>query len=96
MAKLIYHNKEKTNEGDIIEWNVWKVKKSKDFPHGLKYRLVYVHNNQRIRGYDNERSKGDHKHYFDKEIKYEFINIEKLFDDFEYDIKKVRVILYGN
>ena len=95
MAKLIYCNKETTLEGDIIEWKIWKVDKSKDFPHGIKYSLVYIHNNIRLLGYDNERSKGHHKHYFGKEIRYEFENVEKLFIDFELDINKLRSILYG-
>ena len=96
MAELLYQKKEETKEGDIIEWTVWKVEKSKDFPHSIKYRLVYVHDNKRILGYDNERSKGDHKHYLSKEIRYEFVNVEKLFEDFEIDILKIRRILYGN
>ena len=41
---------------------VWKVPKSKDFPDGVKYSFVYIHNGKRVLGYDNERGKGHHKH----------------------------------
>jgi hypothetical protein len=68
MAELIYHEKWKTKEGDIIEIKIWKVPKSKDFPEGVKYSLVYVHKNKRVLCYDNEKGKGHHKHYFEEEI----------------------------
>ena len=96
MAELIFYYKDETPELDIIEKRVWKVKKSKDFPNGIKYSLVYVHKGKRVLGYDNERSKRDHKHYFEKEEKYNFTDINKLSDDFEYDVKKLRRELYGN
>lgn len=95
MTKLIYYRKETTPEGDVIEWRVWNVNESKDFPEGIKYSLVYIHKEKRILGYDNERTKGHHKHYFDKEIPYEFENVGKLFSDFELDAKKLRRIIYG-
>ena len=95
MAKLVYYDKETTSEGDIIEWKIWQVDKSKDFPEGIKYSLVYIHNSIRLLGYDNEKSKGHHKHYFDKEILFGFENIEKLFIAFELDIEKLRRIIYG-
>jgi len=43
-------------------------------------------------GYDNERTKGDHKHYFHRQIKYKFMNLEKLRDDFEGDVENIRRI----
>lgn len=95
MAVLKYYKRTITDEGDIIEMRVWDIDKSKDFPHGIKYSLVYIHNGKRILGYDNERSKGDHKHYFEKEEKYEFIDIDKLSDDFDNEVKNLRRKLYG-
>lgn len=96
MAILIYYDKHKTPEEDIIEINIWKVEKSKEFPYGIKYRLVYTHKNIRILGYDNERAKGDHKHYLNIEKNYKFVNVNKLLDDFENDVKKIKEMLYGN
>nr|MBI4156284.1 hypothetical protein [Candidatus Woesearchaeota archaeon] len=96
MAVLLFYKKDITDEGDIIERKLWKVDKSKDFPEGIKYSFVYICNNKRTLGYDNERAKGHHKHYFDKEIKYEFVNIKKLFQDFEKDLEVVRKMIYGN
>jgi len=94
MAKLIYHEKWVTKEGDIIEIKIWKVPKSKDFPEGVKYSLVYVHKNERVLCYDNEKGKGHHKHYFGKEIPIKFESVKKLILDFYEDVKEVRRTIY--
>ncbi len=96
MARLIYYNEEITPEGDMVIKKAWKINKNRDFPHGIKYSLAYIHNGKRILGYDNERSKGDHKHYFEDEEKYNFVDVNKLSDDFDKDIKNLRRKLYGN
>lgn len=96
MAELIHYEKRVTVEGDIVEKKAWKVNKSKNFPHSIKYSLVYIHKGNRILGYDNEKMKGDHKHYFEKEERYNFVNIDELFDDFDNEVEKLRRKLYGN
>ncbi|MEK6951840.1 MAG: DUF6516 family protein [Nanoarchaeota archaeon] len=96
MSILLHHKKDITKEGDIIERKVWKIDKGNNFPQGIKYSLVYVHNNKRILGYDNEQGKGHHRHYYQIEELYQFIDFVKLLDDFENDVKKLRRKLYGN
>ncbi|WP_286351194.1 toxin-antitoxin system TumE family protein [Geobacter sulfurreducens] len=39
--------------------------------------------------YDNERGKGDHRHVVDGEQPYVFTSLEKLFADFEGDVREV-------
>ena len=95
MTILVFHRKKITDEGDIIERKVWKIDKSKDFPEGIKYSLVYIHKNKKLLGYDNEKSKGHHKHYFGKEKPYAFIDDKKLISDFYEDVRRLRSILYG-
>lgn len=41
-------------------------------------------------GYDNERGKGDHRHYADREEVYAFTSVERLAADFEADVAKLR------
>lgn len=74
---------------------LWKVKKSKYFPDGVKYSFVFIHKNKRLLGYDNERAKGHHKHYYDEEINIKFESPEKLLFDFMRDVNKLRKYLYG-
>lgn len=58
-------------------------------PHGLKYRLAYIVAGKRLVGYDNEKGKGDHKHFDNREIKYSFISVDQLISDFLTDVRSV-------
>jgi hypothetical protein len=69
---------------------MWQVTPSADKPHGFKYSLVYIVNGQRVIGYDNAEGKGDHRHYGDKEISYEFKGLKTLIRDFERDMEKYK------
>jgi len=68
---------------------VWSVPKSvPPTTHGLKYSLFYGRSGERLIGYDNERGKGDHRHYGEREESYQFVSLEKLLDDFIADTEK--------
>lgn len=70
---------------------IWQLSETtKNRPHGIKYRLYYGKEGQRLVGYDNETGKGDHRHFLGKEFPYKFENVEKLLADFEDDIQSVR------
>jgi hypothetical protein len=58
--------------------------------HGFKYSLFYGSPGRRLIGYDNERGKGDHRHYDGTEAAYEFRGWEALIDDFLADVEKLR------
>ena len=58
--------------------------------HALKYSLFYGRPGLRIVGYDNERGKGDHRHYRGRESAYRFVSIEKLLADFRADVEAAR------
>jgi hypothetical protein len=95
VAKLRYHLKRIFPEGDIMEIKIWEIPKSEDFPEGVKYSLAYIKGGRRrVLGYDNERGKGHHKHYFDREEEIEFEDWEKLVREFLEDVKKLRRDMY--
>jgi len=56
--------------------------------HLYKYRLAYVVDGECVLRYDNEFGKGDHKHIGELEFIYEFIDLNKLLDDFYSNIKR--------
>lgn len=85
-ARLVYHTKDVDDKGDIVEITIWEVPITRDKPHGFKYSMVYIVNNERVIGYDNSEGKGDHRHIRDKEFSYKFESIDKLFEDFKRDI----------
>ena len=89
-GKLARHIKVREDTGNIIEVKLWQVSPSLDKPHGYKYSLVYVVKGKRVIGYDNAEGKGDHRHYGDKEEVYPFKSVDKLFEDFYNDIKRVK------
>lgn len=88
-AVKILHTKEVKGD-EIVEIKIWKVPKSKDKPHGVKYSIVYVKGGRRLIGYDNSEGKGDHRHYKDKEQPYVFNSIWDLLRDFKNDLKQIR------
>ena len=90
-AQRIFHDKALLPDGSIVEMVIWQLpKSSSERPHGLKYRLYYGKDNERVVGYDNERGKGDHKHIYNTEKRYRFTSVEKLIADFLADIEKVK------
>ena len=87
-AKLIVHRKERNEDGQITELKAWIVPVTKYTPHGLKYSAVYIINGVRVIGYDNERGKGDHRHFAGVEKQYAFISMAQLVTDFNADVTR--------
>ena len=58
--------------------------------HGLKYSLFYGRAGVREVGYDNERGKGDHRHFRGVESPYTFSTVEQLMADFWSDVHALR------
>jgi hypothetical protein len=56
--------------------------------HPFKYSLAYVVNGVCVLRYDNERGKGDHRHWQAAEFEYVFSTPENLMLDFEADIAR--------
>ena len=68
---------------------IWKVPATvKGSEHAYKYRLAFVVEEVCVVRYDNERSKGDHRHYEDREESYSFKDIDTLLADFRKDIAR--------
>ena len=90
-ARLIYRDKAVFADGAIVEMTIWRLPAtSSERRHGLKYSLYYGQAGKRIVGYDNERGKGDHRHYGDREEVYRFVDVETLVADFLADVRKLR------
>jgi len=54
--------------------------------------LFYGRPGVREVGYDNERGKGDHRHFQDVEMAYAFTTVEQLIADFWSDVHRLRGI----
>lgn len=90
-ARLIFEDKATYPDGAVLEMRIWRLPKSdSERPHGLKYSLYYGKDGIRRVGYDNERGKGDHRHYGVRETKYVFTTLEQLMADFLADVERAR------
>ena len=90
-ARLILHRKRTFEDGAISEIKLWEVPEAVvGSQHRLKYSLYYGKAGGRLVGYDNERGKGDHRHYGDREEVYIFIDVETLVADFLSDVARAR------
>ncbi len=88
-TEVVRYRKEKN--GRIIEVVIWRI--SEPVPgctHTFKYRLFYgMANGTCLVRYDNERGKGDHRHFGDEEEAYDFTSLRTLLDDFEADTERM-------
>lgn len=90
-ATLIYEDKGLFADGGIVEVIIWRLPAADtERLHGLKYSLYYGKEGQRIVGYDNERGKGDHRHFGNREEKYSFSTIDQMMRDFFADVRRAR------
>jgi hypothetical protein len=56
--------------------------------HRFKYRLAYIVQGECVVLYDNERGKGDHRHFAGRETTYRFVSAERLVADFSADMER--------
>jgi hypothetical protein len=90
-AELLYEQRVDFEDGAILEMVLWQVP-SPVLPsaHRLKYSLFYGRPGVREVGYDNERGKGNDKHFQGEETAYAFTSVERLIADFWSDVERVR------
>jgi hypothetical protein len=90
-AVLIFRDKVTFPNGAILEMVLWELpEKIPGQLHRFKYRLHYGLPGKTLVRYDNEKYKGDHRHYEDKEAPYIFIDVDTLRTDFLRDIEAIR------
>lgn len=90
-AKLLFHQRIDYDDGAIVEMVLWRVPSAvPPSAHDLKYSLFYGRVGIREIGYDNERGKGDHRHFRGTETAYVFSTVEQLIADFWSDVHGLR------
>jgi len=90
-AELLFSQRIDYDDGAIVEMVLWRVPLPvTPSAHRLKYSLFYGRPGIREIGYDNERGKGDHRHFQGVETAYRFSTVEKLMADFWRDVRRLR------
>lgn len=88
-ATEIFRRRIVYSENAFAELILWQVPKPLfGSKHSYKYRLAYIVNRVCVLRYDNERSKGDYRHFGLVEYAYLFTTPEKLIADFQKDIAR--------
>ena len=92
-AELLFHQRIDYDDGSIVEMVLWRLHSPlPPSAHRLKYSLFYGRSGEREVGYDNERGRGDHRHFQGAETRYDFSTVEQLIDDFWADVRRLRGI----
>lgn len=95
-AIRILKDKKVLPDGTIVERVVWQLPEPDvERRHGYKYRLYCGRAGNCLVRYDNERGKGDHRHYGEREENYRFVSLERLLDDFEADVQRLLEVPHG-
>ena len=90
-AELLFRQRIEYDDGSIVEMKLWRVpSRVPPSGHSLKYSLYYGRPGVREAGYDNERGKGDHRHFQGRELRYRFTTVEQLLADFWSDVRRLR------
>ncbi|MSV29269.1 MAG: hypothetical protein EXQ52_11110 [Bryobacterales bacterium] len=90
-AALLFRQRIGYDDGSIVEMVLWRVPSPvPPSAHSLKYSLFYGRPGVREVGYDNERGKGDHRHFQGVETIYAFSTVEQLIADFWSDVRSLR------
>lgn len=90
-ATRAFYDRGEYPDGAIVEMTIWLVPKPvSGCTHPFKYSLFYGYHGKRVAGYDNERGKGDHRHFEEREEPYSFSTVEALIADFLSDVRRVR------
>jgi len=88
-ATLLVRNRITYGEESFAEIVVWLLSEPlAGSAHSYKYRLAFVAQGECVLRYDNEAGKGDHRHARGSEARYRFSTLDKLFADFERDIRR--------
>lgn len=66
----------------VAELKIWKIPKTKHYPHGVKYSLFLVCEGEVIVGFDNHKPKGHHLHLGTAEYPYTYKDEKQLLNDF--------------
>ena len=85
------HERHVLAEDAFAEIVVWRVPHSvRGSTHRFKYSLALIVAGECLLRYDNEPSKGDHRHVGEVETVYAFTGYEKLLADFWADVEAWR------
>ena len=91
-AVLIFRERLTDAEGNLTEVVIWRVPVGPSYPDGIRYRLAWIRRGEKRPAvlYDNHAPKGHHRHVEGHEEVYDFLDPDRLRDDFLHDVSRVK------
>lgn len=91
-ARLLNRSRQDLGEGLTAHVRLWLLPAPvPGSAHRFKYSFAFVCDEVCAVRYDNERGKGDHRHFGQEEFDHDFIDIRTLDRDFWRDVREWRV-----
>ena len=88
-AELVVDRLEVLRDDAFQQLVIWKVPTPvRGSAHGFKYRLALVVNDTCVMRYDNEAGKGDHKHFDEEHVPFDFVDLDGLLSEFDADVNR--------
>ncbi|MDX9765808.1 MAG: DUF6516 family protein [Ectothiorhodospiraceae bacterium] len=86
---MLTNRRECRDDGSMVQVVIREVPEAiPPCTHRYKYRLAFVVDGACVVRYDNERGKGDHRHFRQSETPYRFSTPERLIEDFMNDVTR--------
>jgi hypothetical protein len=83
-ARLVLWEKQRLQNRFVLEMKIYAVTKSRKYPLGVRYALILVDTKTAARVLmGNHYPKGPHIHIGASELEYEFVDEDKLIQDFK-------------
>ena len=90
-ASLVLDKRHVLSDNEFVDLVVWhSPSPASESHHEFKYRLALIVDGSCVVRDDNETGKGDHKHFGEVEVPYQFTSPEDLLRDFWKDVEKWR------
>lgn len=81
--------REYLSDGSYLDGSVESIQSDRWRPHGVRYRLAWIEKGRCRVLFDNHHGKTDHCHVDGKETAYEYSSVDKLYEDFRAEIRKL-------
>ena len=92
VGQCLFHEKVTDEQGDLFEAIIWKVPVSSKYSEGVRYRLAFIRSGEKTPAvlYDNHHPKGHHRHYGQSREPYEFLDVDRLLQDFRDGVHRLK------
>lgn len=90
MARQVINERKILGKNEFAHIKAFEVPVSEFFPEGIKYSMSFVKGGKCVLRYDNEKTKGHHRHFNEREYPLRFTDLQTLKMDFLNEVDRHR------